>query len=998
MNKNLLLSLAFGMSAAGAFAADAFTPPFETTTIVGGQFAEGTRWYTLQISSNGYIISNPGNDGAISLARMTTELNDADLWCFVGSAEKGYRIYNKASGAAKVLTAPRTMTGTTGGGSLVTLRDTTEAYASYDATWKFEKSTNLGNDVPAMYMYPVGKTSNAVNNRDGKLSFWTGGKDHGSSLQVKFGMQRMPVRVDNGDLVANGSSAFKKTWTSKQTAPQLVLDAGANNMKAEGNDLSVYVGHAQPRDYVLDAGAGYAVSAFEFDVKNVAAGKGFTIKAGNNTINTSDGVQHLAWTAGDEAGRTAKFTLSGANNGGLLSNFYVTLKRSIVKPEPWVDVFRYDNSTSVPYRIPAIATAKNGTLVAIADHRFSHADIGSGRVDLHISRSTDGGKTWSTPKIMEGVDGKPVAQGIGKDNSANPNTRRNAGYGDPAIVADSESNDMMVLSVSGQTMFWEARRDKPNAVARWYSHDSGATWTKAEDITEKIYTLFDGENNSPRGKVESLFFGSGRIVQSQRVKVGSHYRLYAVVLGMNVNPSLKSNWVLYSDDFGQNWKVLGDPKTPAVSGNADEPKAEELPDGSVLVSSRVGGGRNYNIYRYSNTATGEGRWGAAAFSSLKKASGNACNGEVLVVPVKRKQTGEKLYLALQSIPFGPSGRTNVGINYKPLSTPGDFDTPADFAKNWEGAHESSKLGSAYSTMTLLNDDTVGFLYEEETYRNAGAGGYNIVYKNYSIEQITDSAYTYSPDDNWAVADAIRTRMVEHRAAGLTAGNFVGQYTAEAVQGAQAAEAAYVAAPSADAYDEFNKRVENLPTVELDPSKQYRLRNEGYKSTQGVLYLKANDAGTAFEGTAPLEESDDAFLFSFIPVKDKPGQWMLYNEKTKKYLPKFAGDNHTPALVAEVSKAGVFTLITRTDGHTSLSGVNFTGRPAVHLNSSKHLVPWNIESGASYWMLEATPNPVGVKRAQMQPTAAEKHYDLQGRVAAEGAHGVLVGADGKKIVR
>ena len=74
MNKTLLLSLAFGLSAAGAFAADVFTPPFETTTIEGGQFAAGTRWYTLQISTNGFHISNPGNDGAIQLVRTTTEL------------------------------------------------------------------------------------------------------------------------------------------------------------------------------------------------------------------------------------------------------------------------------------------------------------------------------------------------------------------------------------------------------------------------------------------------------------------------------------------------------------------------------------------------------------------------------------------------------------------------------------------------------------------------------------------------------------------------------------------------------------------------------------------------------------------------------------------------------------------------------------------------------------------------------------------------------------
>ena len=239
-----------------------------------------------------------------------------------------------------------------------------------------------------------------------------------------------------------------------------------------------------------------------------------------------------------------------------------------------------------------------------------------------------------------------------------------------------------------------------------------------------------------------------------------------------------------------------------------------------------------------------------AYSRLKKASSNACNGEVMVVPVQKRATGEKLYLALQSVPFGPSGRTNVGINYKPLAAATDFDTPANFSNNWEGAHEASRIGSAYSTMTWQNDNTLGFLYEEETFRTAGQGGYTIVYKNYSIEQITDSVYTYAADNSWTVADDLRTKMVEHRVAAITAGKYVGQYTAAAAAAANAAAATYNAAPSAEAYEQFNAQMEQLPTVEVDSKKLYRLRNEGYVGTQGALYLKANVGGTAYERCYP----------------------------------------------------------------------------------------------------------------------------------------------------
>ena len=993
MNKTLLLSLAFGLSAAGAFAADVFTPPFETTTIEGGQFAAGTRWYTLQISTNGFHISNPGNNGAIQLVRTTTELDDKDLWCFVGTPETGYRIYNKATGTSKVLTAPKKMEGQAGGSSLVTLRDVADA-ATYDADWKFEKSTDLGADQPAVYMYPSGHPSHKVNNRDARFSFWTGGKDHGSSLQVLFAMQRVQVSVDKGAMTSQGTSAYKNVWTSTQTAPQVRLTAVANNMQAKDNNLLAYVGRTSPSDYTFSAGAGYSIREFEFDVKSAAAGKHLSVKIDNNSFSTSDDVHHLKWIGEKTGASTAKFTLSGANNAALLSNFYVMVTRQIAKPEPQQNVFVYNNSTQVTYRIPSITTTSNGTVLAVTDSRHTGpGDIGAGRIDLFLSRSTNNGATWSAPDVLRDASGNAVAQGVGKNKNMNANDRRNAGYGDAAIVADRESGEVLLLSASGQVGFHGSTRNTPIAVARWYSHDNGTTWTQHEDITEQIYSLFDGADKSPRGKVEGLFFGSGRIVQSHRVKVGTHYRLYAVVLGRT---NVFSNWVLYSDDFGKQWHVLGKGTIPAVPEGADEPKAEELPDGSVLVSSRVGGGRYFNIYRFTDVKTGAGKWGNVAYSRLKKASSNACNGEVMVVPVQKRATGEKLYLALQSVPFGPSGRTNVGINYKPLAAATDFDTPANFSNNWEGTHEASRIGSAYSTMTWQNDNTLGFLYEEETFRTAGQGGYTIVYKNYSIEQITDSVYTYAADNSWTVADDLRTKMVAHRVAAITAGKYVGQYTAAAAAAANAAAATYNAAPSAEAYEQFNAQMEQLPTVEVDSKKLYRLRNEGYLGAQGALYLKANVGGTAFEG-ATLEETDDAFFFALLPAGN-PGEYVLYNEKTKTYLPKFGADNVTPALVSDVANAGVFTLITRPDGRTSLAGVNFSGRKAVHLAREKKLVPWNIDSGASYWMLEETDKLTAVKKAEGRTQAEVRQFDLQGRRANENTRGIVVGADGKKSLR
>ncbi len=263
-----------------------------------------------------------------------------------------------------------------------------------------------------------------------------------------------------------------------------------------------------------------------------------------------------------------------------------------------------------------------------------------------------------------------------------------------------------------------------------YSNDGGLTWTAPEDITEQIYSLFD---TCPKGPVESLFVGSGKILQSNSLKVGGSHRLYAALCA---RPN--GNRVIYSDDFGKTWHILGTADDfPALNG--DEPKCTELPNGDILLSSRARNGRIFNIFKYNKGSHQNGAWGKAAFSSaLNKgiqAEENSCNGGILTLPVKRCSDGKKMHLLLQSVPFG-KGRTNVGIFYKPLITEDDYATPELIASNWEGRFQCSHIGSAYSELILQKDGTIGFVYEESTYQ----ADYTIVYKRYSLEEITNGHY------------------------------------------------------------------------------------------------------------------------------------------------------------------------------------------------------------------------------------------------------------------
>lgn len=399
------------------------------------------------------------------------------------------------------------------------------------------------------------------------------------------------------------------------------------------------------------------------------------------------------------------------------------------------DLFEVKSAEDIPYRIPSIAVTRTGRLISVVDYRHSGSDIGvvnNGRIDLHYRTSDDNGHTWSQTQVL--VEGK----------GAEATDFMSVGYGDPCIVADSESDRVLVLSCAGNVSFQNGTRQRHQNIARFYSEDGGNTWSKPEDIAESIYSQFDASSYGP---VRSMFVASGRIMQSSTVKVGNYYRLYCAVL-VRDNSATHMNYVLYSDDFGGSWRVLGDINQPAVYRTADEPKVEELPNGSILISSRYSGGRYFNIYTFDDVAAATGSWDTAQFSGASNngvtAIDNSTNGEVEIIPVVRNADKEEMYLLLQSLPMGPQ-RANVGIYYKVLASEvEDYLSPYELARDWDGVLQVSTLNSAYSTMIWQRDNNLGFLYEEETYGVSAHnyGGYNIVYESLSIEEITEGKYSY----------------------------------------------------------------------------------------------------------------------------------------------------------------------------------------------------------------------------------------------------------------
>ncbi|MCH5234729.1 MAG: hypothetical protein J1E16_05495 [Muribaculaceae bacterium] len=389
----------------------------------------------------------------------------------------------------------------------------------------------------------------------------------------------------------------------------------------------------------------------------------------------------------------------------------------------------YDNSNSeIPYRIPAIAKTRNGDLVAVADYRYCKSDIGvipNGKLDLLYRIQDSNSGVWQPEKTL--------ATTI--DDGTNF-----IAFGDPCIVADRESDRILVTSCSGNVSFQKGTHENHQGWARFYSEDGGKTWSNFEDISDQVFSLLDRRSD---GQINSFFIGSGKIIQSNIVKNGDSYRIYCAALVRVNDKKTRVNYVLYSNDFGKNWELLGDVEDCPIPYGADEPKTEELPDGSILVSSRIPGGRYYNVFHFSDINKGEGKWDTMAISNEEtggvKASTNPCNGETLCIPVRRNADGEETYLLLQSVPMNKKGgRANVGINYKDLGPLKGNYTASNIASNWDGEYEVTPYSSAYSTMVMDKDNEIAFFYEENLYND----GFDLVLKRLSIEDITNGDYSF----------------------------------------------------------------------------------------------------------------------------------------------------------------------------------------------------------------------------------------------------------------
>ncbi|MFG2824748.1 exo-alpha-sialidase [Kitasatospora sp. NPDC048365] len=331
-------------------------------------------------------------------------------------------------------------------------------------------------------------------------------------------------------------------------------------------------------------------------------------------------------------------------------------------------------TTAKSVRIPALAVANSGTVVATMDARIDGAqDLGGGTNNIQIAmvRSTDGGATFGAPRII-----------------AHPPTTTE-GYGDPSLLVDRTTGRIYCFftyapkvgagyygSVAGDT----TATNTTNAHIRYVtSDDDGATWSAAVDLNPQV------RNPAWAGMFASSGHGiqlaSGRLVQPivYHDSAGDHAA------------------DIYSDDHGTTWHA----GASAATG-VNENKAIQRGTGKVVqnMRSNAGGNRWYATASDTGAADVASPYGTAWNSGLLDPG---CNGdEISYLKPTDVDAAHNPLLSSVAVHSNVAATSRTDLTVR---------VSRDDGASWPHEVLLAAGGSGYSTTAVLNNGTIGDLYE-----------------------------------------------------------------------------------------------------------------------------------------------------------------------------------------------------------------------------------------------------------------------------------------------
>ncbi|TKZ25383.1 sialidase family protein, partial [Brachyspira catarrhinii] len=284
--------------------------------------------------------------------------------------------------------------------------------------------------------------------------------------------------------------------------------------------------------------------------------------------------------------------------------------------------------------------------------------------------STNNGKTWSAETRI-----------------TPESTSKNDGHGDAGFILDRKTGNIICV-VAANNGFTASTPDDPIRIKIIKSVDNGETWGTPVDITPQIYG--SACKDATRKTWHAAFASSGNGVQLRNGRM-----LFVLTVRESANGIFK-NYVMYSDDGGETWKVSKNAPEHSDGSGGNEAKIVELNDGSLLMAARPGG--VYQRYFAKSTDNGE-TWGVAEPRSDLPSS--ASNGDIIYyTSTNNGWDKNRIITMFDTKPYTVSTPPADPMMYYSY----------DEGKTWKGRY-TFKGQAGYSSLAILKDGSIGVLLE-----------------------------------------------------------------------------------------------------------------------------------------------------------------------------------------------------------------------------------------------------------------------------------------------